>query len=350
MLLAPTAPAHQEGLSFPMSSKYVRLRGATNQVPPVVSELEAIFKVLPDEALLTKLRGSKRRGPKGYEPIVLWRCFVAYYYLALPSVSDLIRTLYNNPYIASACGIECPDQIPSQPTFSRFFAKLSEWRYRVEVNRVLYAQVRRLYQTFPRFAKSVAMDATDIKAWSNGAHRKATDKNAGWVIKTDTNGRGKFIWGYKLHLLVDTETELPFGVKVTSGNVHEVKVASSLLGQARTINSKFHPDYVIADAGYSSEALRHLIRRQYSAEPIIKVNPAHKKALAAYPESPEWALIYNRRTACERVNARLKGHRKLNYVRVRGIEKVTAHCLLSVIVFQAQALATESRICVRKIA
>lgn len=86
-----------------------------------------------------------------------------------------------------------------------------------------------------------------------------------------------------------------------------------------------------------------------SAEPIIKVNPAHKKALAAYPETPEWQLIYNRRASVERVFGRIKGHRTLNYVRVRGIEKVTAHCLLAEIVFQAQALATKSRMCVRKV-
>ena len=45
----------------------------------------------------------------------------------------------------------------------------------------------------------------------------------------------------------------------------------------------------------------------------------------------------------EELNARLagyEGHHRLNAIRVRGIRKVTAHCLLSVIVCQAQALAT----------
>ncbi|MBI4338733.1 MAG: hypothetical protein HY680_02125 [Chloroflexi bacterium] len=43
--------------------------------------------------------------------------------------------------------------------------------------------------------------------------------------------------------------------------------------------------------------------------------------------------------AGERGFGRLKGHRKLNYVRVGGINKITVHCLRAVIVFQAQALA-----------
>ena len=49
-------PVHQEGHSFPMASPYVRIRDYNAQVPPVVSELEAIFAELPDEALLTRSR------------------------------------------------------------------------------------------------------------------------------------------------------------------------------------------------------------------------------------------------------------------------------------------------------
>ncbi|MFC2058078.1 transposase [Chloroflexota bacterium] len=308
------------------------------QVPPIVTELIAIFRELPDAELLADLRGGTRRGPKGYDPKVLWHCFVAYYALGLPSTSDLIRTLYNNPYIARACGMDYPYGIPSQPTLSRFFTKLSSGYFRARVKRVFYALTRRLYDTFPDFGKSVAMDATDIKAWSNGAHKKPTDKHAGWVVKADTNGRGKFTWGYKASILVDTTCELPLGVKVTSGNVHETKAASPLLRQARYIYGRFHPEYVIADSGYSSEKLRQLIRWQYHATPIVKVNPAHKRAIKNHPETPEWQLIYNRRTSVERVFSRLKGHRKLNYVRVRGIHKVTVHCLLSLIVMQAKAL------------
>ncbi|MFC2058776.1 transposase [Chloroflexota bacterium] len=256
-------------------------------------------------------------------------------------ISELIRTLHNNPYIAEICGINYPN-IPNQSTFSRFFTKLSCRYFTERVSQVFYQLTNRLYDTLPNFGKSVAMDATDIKAWSNGAHRKPTDKHAGWVIKTDTNGHGKFTWGYKASILVDTTYELPLAIKVTSGNVHESQVAAPLLRNARTINTKFHPEYVIADSGYSSEEIRRVIRRQYRATPIIKVNAAHKRAARAYPETPEWQLIYNRRTSVERVFSRLKGHRKLNYVRVRGIQKVTVHCLLSLIVMQAKALHTTS--------
>ena len=332
-----------------MASIYGTLRYTNSQVPPIVSELQAIFKELPDEDLLAKLRGPRRRGPRGYGPVILWRSYVAYYYMGLTSVSDLIRSLYDNPSLAGVCGMMTPTAIPSQPTFSRFFTKLSHRPYRPFITAIMSSLTKRLYETLPDFGKSIAIDATDMKGWSNGIHRTPTDKDAGWVIKTDTNGRGKFTWGFKLTLAVDTTYELPLGMGVTSGNVHDVKAAPRALSNARTLNPKFHPQYVICDTGYSSEPFRTLIRRQYRATPIIKTHPMHKRASAKYPETSEWQLIYNRRGAVERVFGRMKQHRRLNLIRVRGIYKVLTHCMFSVLILQAHALVTESRMSVRKV-
>jgi transposase len=334
-----------------MAYSYVKTLRQEAPLPPVVQEIRAVLAELSDvdEELLEALRGPVRRGPHGYDSKILWRCYVVYYLKGLPSVSDLIRLLHDNPYIARACGIDSPQGIPSQPTFSRFFTKLSKWRMKGQVNQVFHRLTRNCYGALPDFGRSVAMDATDIKAWSNGSHRTPTDRDARWVVKMDTNGRKKFTWGYKVSLLVDTTYELPLAVKVMSGNRADINAASPLLSQARWINTKFHPQYVIADAGYSSETLRRLIHKQFRSIPIIKTNPTHKKAIQAYPEDAEWQLIYDRRTSVERVFSRLKANRKLNSLRVRGINKVRVHCLLSVIVLQAHALASGRRASVRRV-
>ena len=271
------------------------------------------------------------------------------YLLSKPSVSDLIRLLQDNPYIARACGIDSPWGIPSQPTFSRFFTKLSKRLMRAQVNRVFQKLTRKLYDTLPGFGKLVSMDATDIKAWSNGPHKERTDKDAGWIVKPGTNGRKKYVWGYKVSLLVDTTYELPLAIKVMSGNSADINAASALLSQARWITSKFHPKYILADAGYCCEGLRCQIRRQYRSIPIIKTNAGHKRAVEKYPEDVEWQDIFDRRGSVEHAFSRLKDHRKLNSVRVRGIRKVRVHCLLSAIAFQAGALATNRRACVRRV-
>src|SRR5438094_5408538 len=95
----------------------LRERRGQEAEPPIVAELKAIFDTLPDTDLLALLRGPRRRGRPGYDVEVLWRCFVTYYALNLESVSALIRYLRNNPYVAAACGIHKPEEMPSQPYF-----------------------------------------------------------------------------------------------------------------------------------------------------------------------------------------------------------------------------------------
>jgi len=63
----------------------------------------------------------------------------------------------------------------------------------------------------------------------------------------------------------------------------------------------------------------------------------HKKWIGE--ETPEWQIVFNRRTAVERVFSRMKNHRRLNNITVRRRRKVTIHSLIPVIVTQAMALA-----------
>ena len=318
---------------------------------PLACELMALFDAIPDETLLASLK-TYYAGRRGYTHKVLWRTYVAMTYMGIPSFADLIRELQDNPSLREACGIDRLEGVPSPFAYSRFMRKLS--KLGLGVKNILRDLTRRLYDKFPNFGKSVAIDSTDIKAWSNGSKRgnngKVSDPDAGWVVKKNTEGNKKYVWGFKVHILCDTETELPMVAIVSPGNDHDSTKATAVLRQARFTTSKFHPEYVIADAGYSSDALRSHIKRQYRAEPVIDPNPSHTKAVARTPKTREWKAIYKRRVSIERLNGRLKGHRRLNHVNVRGRFKVRVHAMLSILVCQAHALATGSRQSVRKVA
>lgn len=77
---------------------------------------------------------------------------------------------------------------------------------------------------------------------------------------------------------------------------------------------------------------------------------ARKKATRLTKKTKEWRAIYRRRASIERLNGRLKAHRRLNNVTVRGRFKVRVHSWLSIIVCQAHALVTGSRRSVRAVA
>jgi transposase len=305
-----------------------------NKSVPIVKQLNAIFRVIPDSDLLATLKA--KTGRPGYTVEVLWKTYIAMVVLGLPTFANLIRTLQNNPLIAVACGITSYEGIPTKFAYSRFMRKLAQPKHVVMVKNIMRSLTRSLYDTLPDFGKSVAIDSTDLKAWSNGAKKPVADPDATWAAKLDTSGKKKFYFGYRLHLLADTRYELPVAANVATGSANDMRIASRVLSEARFTHSKFHPEYIIGDAGYSSDKLRSLIKRQYRAEPIIKVNKAHKKAL--FFETEEWKALYNRRTSIERLFGRLKCYRRLNNVTVRRRHKVTVHCFLSLIVVQAQAL------------
>ena len=301
---------------------------------PVVRQLHAVFQSIPDKALLTALKAPT--GRPGYTVEILWKTYVAMFVLGLPTFAGLIRTLHNNPYIAIACGIISIEGIPTKFAYSRFMRKLSQPKYVVMVKNIMRTLTRKLYETLPDFGKSVVIDSTDLKAWSNGAKNPKADTDATWSAKADTSGKPKFFFGYKLHVLADTKYELPIVANLKTASIADVRIAKPLLSQARFTYSCFHPQYVICDAGYSSRKLRLSIKNQYFAQPIIKVNKRHKSEL--FIETKEWQNIYSRRTSVERLFSRLKGHRRLNNITVRRRHKVTVHCFLSLIVVQAQAL------------
>ena len=302
---------------------------------PIARQLEALFNIIPEDELLKALK-VYYAGRRGYTYKFLWRSYVAMTVLNLPSFAALIRTLENNPFIAQACGIINPDNIPSKFAYSRFMRKLQTKRNEVLVRDIMRELTRKCYQVFPNFGKSVAIDSTDLKAWSNGTKKRKSDSDAGWVVKDGTNGKQKFVWGYKLHLLVDTTHEIPIAANITKGNTADVRQATPLLARARFTYGRFHPEYIICDAGYNSERLRKVLKKQWHANPIIKARKGEKRIA---DETPEWQLIFNRRTAVERVFGRMKNHRRLNNVTVRHRRKVTVHSLIPVIVTQAVALA-----------
>lgn len=325
-----------------MVSTNVTLSGATLQAPPIVAELEGIFASLDDTPLLEALHGPTRRGPKGHPVDVIWHCFIAKYVMGLSSTDALIRELHNNPFVAGACGIESPNDIPHKSTFSRFFARLSKYQMTAKVKDVSRSLVRRSYSELPGFGERVALDSTTLKGWVNGGKPKPSDRQAGWSVKTNTHGKTEFTLGWKLHLLVDAEYELPVAAHVSPGNAHDAGRASNVLREARFTTNQFHPKFVLADKGYSGKPLYNLIKRQYRAQPIIDPNPTHKRLVAEMAEMQQttgWKALYRQRPSVERAFSRLKGQRSLNHITVRGLRKVTAHCYLSLIALQSLQLA-----------
>ena len=222
---------------------------------------------------------------------------------------------------------------------SRFLMRMSAHQCLPRLKDVSRNFVRRQYAEVPGFGQRVALDSTTLKAWSNGGKKPHySDAEAGWSIKRGTHGNREYTYGWKLHLVVDCETEMPISAHVSAGNEHDVTRASNVLSQARVSYHAFHPKFLMADAGYSSKHFLKLVHRQYRATPVVQINPSHKRLKERWGpilKTPEGKALAKQRQAVERVFSRLKGQRSLNHITTQGLRKVTAHCYLSLIAMQA---------------
>ena len=311
----------------------VQRASSAPQVPPIVRELEAVFEALDDDKLLTAIRGPVRRGPKGHSVETLWHCFVAMYVMGVDSTAALLRGLRNNPYLAEVCGIGTKG-IPSEPTMARFFKRLASKRILPRLKDVSRSLVRKHHDTLPGFGRVVALDSTTIRAWSNGGKPKKSDCDAGWSVKKNSHAQTEFTYGYKLHLLVDCETQIPLAANVSAGNIHDINRATNLLGEARFALGSFRPSYVLGDAGYSSDKLRRTVNRQYGRA-LFDAPPNHKKAHMRMKNDAVHLIMKRQRGAVERAFSQLKRMHALNKVTVRGRMKVTAHAYIALVAMQA---------------
>ena len=143
--------------------------------------------------------------------------------------------------------------------------------------------------------------------------------------------------------MADTTYELPIAINVSAGNVHDSKRAKPL--SPRRATPTLASTLSMLWLTRPTQA-RSCARRSNGSTPpqrIIDPNPGHKKYVAKTEKTPDWKALFKRRTAVERVNARLKGFYKLNDARVRGHLKVTGHALLANIVLLGQAVACPSK-------
>jgi hypothetical protein len=127
-----------------------------------------------------------------------------------------------------------------------------------------------------------AVDASHVWAFSNKSGKKTcscrgkctcpkeySDADARWGHKTKT-----FIFfGYKVHLIVDVNSQLPLDVKVTPANEGDSPEAEPLVKGAREKHPEIPMDFVAMDCSYDSYENYRFVIEDIGAAPIIALNP-----------------------------------------------------------------------------
>ncbi|WP_339257633.1 transposase [Paenibacillus sp. FSL P2-0136] len=95
----------------------------------------------------------------------------------------------------------------------------------------------------------VAIDSAAIHAYEKKEPKRKSELtgNANWGVKLDTFGNKVKWFGYKLHLAVDTKSDLPIALNVTPAHVNDGDEEPTLMKQTA---ERFKPRFFMLDAGY----------------------------------------------------------------------------------------------------
>lgn len=146
------------------------------------------------------------------------------------------------------------------------------------------------------------------------------DKQAGWGWD---HIQERFVYGYKIHVIVDTNTELPIALNVTKANVHDSTQFKELYPKTKTYKTRFPTRWFTGDKAFDTMVIRKTLLKD-EIQPIIKPSKTRIK-----PCFPRWFLEkYKERIAVERFFSRLKEYLDLKKLGIHGKNTVLLYTYL----------------------
>jgi transposase len=282
--------------------------------------------------LLESCYHQKGAGRPPRNPLGLFKAHLAKRFLRINSLRELERRLWIDERLRAICGIAREEPAYGRTVLSRFNQRLDARRLR----RIVDKQVKKLIRRRIVRARTVALDATFIKAYS----RRNMDNRTGFSDPESKVGRAyrSYGLGYKLHMAVDTGSGAPLSFLMAPANTNEKKLSTPLLERTVKITGAIIHQ-LTADRQYSSNDLRETAER-YGIETAIPYpanqKPNRRNVLRVTSDfkthGPQrLRRIYSRRSIIELVFGWLKEHLNLNNHKVRGLERIKIHvsyCLL----------------------
>lgn len=246
--------------------------------------LDHVLNTLPDEKLLCKLQ-SQRKGKRNDNPIrTMWAMLWAGIVYKHRGYSELARELKRNPSLRIRCGILFREEAPSKWAFSRFLGKLIKERELIE--EMFDELIGQLKMHLPDFGKEAAIDSTSLPTYARGRKdpQKSADPDADWgkqrkIFKRKDGSTYEEIkkwFGYKLHLLVDANYELPIAYRVTKASAHDSQQCMPLVEEAKR-KKEMPIEYLIGDKAYDSEEIHRRLIIEHGIKGIIPLREFEDK-------------------------------------------------------------------------
>jgi hypothetical protein len=270
--------------------------------------LRLVLETVPDEALMRHLEARRGRGRDDYPVRAVWNAVLAGVVYEHPSVESLRRELLRNGQLRWLCGFDpvkpAEDAVPGSWVFTRFLKGLMACRELIDG--MFDELVEGLGEKLEGFGRHLACDSKGVRTHARARGkdiqqalepdgRRDTDADVG--VKRYRGQREDGTWwekvvkwfGYKLHLVVDTEYELPVAYEVTRASAPDNASAFRMLDdlEARHGGLLAGCEALMGDKAYDDTKL------------IEKLWDTDEPILPVIPKRQDWKDDEHTRPLCE---------------------------------------------------
>lgn len=280
------------------------------------SDLDRFYLVrahLPDDAIIAALEAKRGNGRDDFPVRAMWNAVLAGIVFQHPSGESLLRELQRNPALLAACGFDpLPRQrapvvervrdesgqmravhlpapapqyaAPSSWNLSRFLLNVIGLEEQQGLIQAMIVTLReQLMARLPDFGRRLGFDGKAIESHSTGRvdqeREHTSDPDADWgkheTQGVDANGKPwrkiKSWFGYGLHLIADTQYELPVAFHLTPASHSEQVALRSLIEEsfAQTPALAERCQDFSADRGLDGGETKALLWDEYRIRPLI---------------------------------------------------------------------------------
>lgn len=249
-----------------------------------LDRLDLVLRYIPDEDIVKELIRRRGNGRNEFPIQPMWNALLAGVVFQHRSAASLLRELKRNGELRQICGFDPllgAAAVPNEHNMSRFVRNVIELE--PMIHQMFDSLVRTATTLLPTLGQALAFDGKALPSYSTGRRNRKTgqtsDADAAHGTKTyqgvhedGTPWQKVMHWfGYQLHLLVDSNHELPVAYEVMKANVSEV---TRLLPMVEGLEEK-HPELLArteelaADRGLDSAEVNRSLLQDYDIRPII---------------------------------------------------------------------------------
>lgn len=247
-----------------------------------LERLRLVLEYMPDEELMEILECERGNGRDDYPVRAMWNSILAGIVFQHESVEKLRRELSRNGQLRFMCGFE--GKIPPAWVYTRFLKKLLKHKEQIDV--MFERLVEQITDILPDFGKQLAIDGKAIPSFAknqnknqNSDGRRDTDADYGKKEYKGTREDGT-VWkktvkwfGYKLHLIVDANYELPIAYSVTKASEPDINEAHELITKIEEEQPEIleTAETMAGDKGYDDTKLITRLWDHHQIKPVIDI-------------------------------------------------------------------------------